>query len=551
MAGYEFVIRSNAAARPGRWAFPSRCFVIGSGSAAGLRVSAPAVALLHAEITVDDAAQVWVRDLTGAGRTSVDGRQIKSARLSVGATLKLGELELEFHQLEAQARTEDHPVLGGVASPDDDDAPTLRPATPTNAPALGDEPDRDLVHGEVVGGRYRIDRKLAEGGMGEVYLAEHVELQKRVALKIMLPSLSADPQFVARFKAEAVSVTRIGHQNIVDVSDFGQTDDARFYFVMEWLDGVTLTTLARHGALSIERTVGLVLQIARALAAAHDKGIVHRDLKPDNVMVLQRPERADFVKVLDFGVAKLPRSATHEQTAVGTLVGTPAYMSPEVIRGLSADARADIYALGLITRELLTGTQTFIGGSGFEVMSRQVNEPPPPWPDALVDRLPLALGAMVMKMLEKAPERRPQSLHEVVSVLESIDARQAPPRAEATLPPSSPSRAGLGVLVALALGIVAVVVAMTVSEEKPTPPPEAKPLAPVSAVKLPLLRLPLGGSEVIKNGNLRRIDPNPEHLVEVTSLGSGAWVIKALARGTCTLQVMAKEGPTTWDIEVP
>jgi serine/threonine protein kinase len=548
MAGYEFVIRSNAAARPGRWAFPSRCFVIGAGSAAGLRLSAPAVALLHAEITVDDAAQVWVRDLTGAGRTSVDGRQVKSARLLVGATLKLGELELEFHHLEAQARTEDHPVLGGAPSPDDD-APTLRPATPTDAPALGDHPDRALVHGEVVGGRYRIDRKLAEGGMGEVYLAEHVELQKRVALKIMLRSLSADPQFVARFKAEAVSVTRIGHQDIVDVSDFGQTDDGRFYFVMEWLDGVTLTALARQGALPIERTVGLVVQIARALAAAHDKGIVHRDLKPDNVMVLQRRERADFVKVLDFGVAKLPRSATHEQTAVGTLVGTPAYMSPEVIRAQPADARADIYALGLITRELLTGTPTFSGGSGFEVMAKQVNDPPPPWPDALVERLPLALGTMVMKMLEKAPERRPQSLHEVVTLLESIDARQAPLRPEEA-PPAPPSRAGVVVLVAIALGIVGVAVAMTVSEEKPAPPPVATPLAPSVAVKLPTLRLPLGASEVVKNSAVRRIEPNPEHLVDVSMLGSGEWVIKALARGTCTLQVVVREGPTTWDVEV-
>ncbi len=549
MAAYAFVIRSTSAARPARVAFPSSCFVIGSGSAATLRLSARDLALLHAEITVDASSLVWVRDLTGGGRTSVDGRQVKSARLEPGARLTLGELELELSEPQ-QAPTTRHPVLGGAAPSAFDEAPTLRPVTPTteapaaDAPVLGDEPlERDLVRGELVGGRYRVERKLAEGGMGEVYLAEHIELQKRVALKIMLSSLSADPQFVARFKAEAVSVTRIGHQNIVDVSDFGQTDDGRFYFVMEWLDGVTLSALARQGPLPVARVVALTAQIARALAAAHDKGIVHRDLKPDNVMVLQSPERPDFVKVLDFGVAKVPRASSGDHTAVGTLVGTPAYMSPEVVRGLPADARSDIYALGLIIRELLTGVPTFGSVSSFEVMSRQVNEPPPPWPDSLLDTLPLSLGAMVMKMLEKPPERRPQSLHEVVKVLESTEMKRAPQVPDDEAPRAS--RAGVVVLVVVALAVVGVVVATTVSEAKPTV--EAPPaLAPL----LVPLRLPLGASQVVKRGTLRRIDPDPAQVVEVSALGTGEWVIKASARGSATLQVVGKDGPASWKVEV-
>ncbi len=193
-----------------------------------------------------------------------------------------------------------------------------------------------LMPGQVIDGRYRVVSRLAAGGMGEVYKAEHVELGKTFALKVMLPELSTDPEFVARFKREAIASSRIGQQNIVDISDFGRTQDGRFYFVMEFLEGLTLARLVHRErrAHPVDRVVGISLQVARALAAAHAQSIVHRDLKPENVMLLQRPGQADFVKVLDFGVAKVSHGQGEGgQTAIGMVVGTPQYMSPEQAEG--------------------------------------------------------------------------------------------------------------------------------------------------------------------------------------------------------------------------
>ncbi len=282
-----------------------------------------------------------------------------------------------------------------------------------------------LTPGSVIDGRYEVIGKLAAGGMGEVYKAQHVELGKLMALKVMLPELSNDPEFVARFKREAIAASRIGQQNIVDISDFGRTQNGRFYFVMEYLDGMTLSSVVhRQGAQPAERVLNIAAQACRALAAAHAQSIVHRDLKPENIMLLQRPGQPDFVKVLDFGVAKV--STGHGQgghTAVGMVVGTPQYMSPEQAKAIPVDTRSDIYSMGLIIYELLTGRPTFAAETPSMLMVKHVVEAPPPFMPGPLVSLPEELEKIVFKMLEKEPANRPQTMEEVIEVLDSLWAR--------------------------------------------------------------------------------------------------------------------------------
>jgi serine/threonine-protein kinase len=320
-----------------------------------------------------------------------------------------------------------------AASMEDPDEKTRKSAVQPQEPAPGQTREVDsleatrtvLPEGSVIGGRYRIIKKLAAGGMGEVYQAEHIELHKQFAVKVMLPALSSDPEFVNRFKREAISASRIGQLNIIDISDFGQTEDeGRFYFVMEFLDGVTIASLLhREGPMPVLRMVNVALQVARALAAAHAQGIVHRDMKPENVMVLQRPGQPDFVKVLDFGVAKVAKGPGQGgQTQLGMVVGTPQYMSPEQAMGVAVDQQTDTYALGLIFYEMLTGQPTFHGDTASILMVKQVTEPAPPLPDTVAASVPAALSQLIFQMLEKDPKARPPSMDKVVEVLENLQA---------------------------------------------------------------------------------------------------------------------------------
>jgi serine/threonine protein kinase len=301
--------------------------------------------------------------------------------------------------------------------PDSQEGPE-RPAEPTAISSM-------LTPGSIIDGRYEIVGKLAAGGMGEVYRAQHVELGKAMALKVMLPELSNDPEFVTRFKREAIAASRIGQQNIVDISDFGRTANGRFYFVMEYLDGMTLSSLIhRQGPQPAERVLNIAAQASRALAAAHAQSIVHRDLKPENIMLLQRPGQPDFVKVLDFGVAKV--SAGHGQgghTAIGMVVGTPQYMSPEQAKAIPVDTRSDIYSMGLIIYELLTGRPTFAAETPSMLMVKHVVEAPPPFEPGPLVSVPEELERLVFRMLEKEPANRPQTMEEVIEVLDTLWAR--------------------------------------------------------------------------------------------------------------------------------
>jgi eukaryotic-like serine/threonine-protein kinase len=284
--------------------------------------------------------------------------------------------------------------------------------------------------GTIVGDRYRLMKRIGLGGMGEVFLAEHVVLGKPVAVKVLLRDLSDKPAFVKRFKLEAIAASQIGHQHIVDVSDFGETPDGHFYFVMEYLDGETLDDLIRRESpLRPDRALRIVAQVARALGAAHAKGLVHRDVKPQNVLLVRRDGVVDFVKLVDFGVAKpITRRAGPELTVAGTVVGTPQYMSPEQALGSELDARSDIYSLGVLLHRVLSGQLPFNAESSAGYIVAHVNSPPPPLPEATTaGPLPPRIRDLVLRMLAKAPEARVQSMSEVVTV---IDACLADPNSQ-------------------------------------------------------------------------------------------------------------------------
>jgi serine/threonine-protein kinase len=242
--------------------------------------------------------------------------------------------------------------------------------------------DASLV-GQLVSGRYRVLSALGTGGMGRVYLAEHVAIQKRVALKVLHPQYSQKRDIVERFQQEAISASRIKHPGVLDVFDFGELPDGSAYIAMELLEGRDLgETLEKFGPLRPELALEVLLQVCRALDAAHAAGVVHRDLKPDNVFLHGTGDGHPIVKIVDFGIARLRESdeSTPESegtqrrrlTKTGMIFGTPEYMAPEQAQGKEADARSDIYSTGVILFELLTGAVPFTGKSFLEVLNRHV-----------------------------------------------------------------------------------------------------------------------------------------------------------------------------------
>ena len=263
-------------------------------------------------------------------------------------------------------RVEDH-----VGFCPNDGTPTE--VLPAAAPVGGDP-----LLGRVVDGRYRIEEQVGEGGMGVVYLATHTVLNKKLALKVLRGDMAKDQDTVQRFMQEAQAATSIGHENIIDISDFGRLPDGAAYFVMEYCEGQELTRLiARGGSVPVQEALHIIVQIASALGAAHKRGIVHRDLKPDNVFLVQRGDRSSFVKVLDFGIAKVG-GAGSKLTKTGMVFGTPHYMSPEQAAGQAIDARTDIYALGVIMYEMFTGRVPFDAETFMGILSKHMFEAPEP-----------------------------------------------------------------------------------------------------------------------------------------------------------------------------
>jgi serine/threonine-protein kinase len=271
-------------------------------------------------------------------------------------------------------------------------------------------------------GNYIVQAQLGEGGMGAVYLAEHPVIGRKVALKVIHPQYARSHDIVSRFITEAKSVNQIGHDHIVDITDFGTTAGGDFYFVMELLEGTALSELIQQGPrFSPDRALWICAQIADALQASHDHGVIHRDLKPENIFLVAHGGDQDFVKVLDFGLAKLinpsPAATPTHSTKAGLVMGTPCYMAPEQCEGtVEIDHRADIYALGVILFEMLTGEVPFGGTSYATIMLNQVNMAPPAVRE-LVPDLPPALDAIVSRALAKNPALRFQSMAEMRAAL--------------------------------------------------------------------------------------------------------------------------------------
>ncbi len=272
-----------------------------------------------------------------------------------------------------------------------------------------EDDSEDAYIGKVIQGRYKVLNKIGEGGMGVVYVAEHVEIEKKVALKVLRDDFSKRPEVVERFRQEARSASKIGHPHIVDVTDFGQLDDGGVFFVMEHLKGCGLNEICRGEPVPLVRAVTIIEQIARALKAAHDMGIVHRDMKPENVFLVQREERQDFVKILDFGIAKISDRDNEGKrlTKTGMIFGTPEYMSPEQAAGKELDHRVDVYALGCIMFELFTGEVPYDGDSFMAILTKHMFETIPAIEEINPQTdVPESVRAVVYKAMAKETEDR-------------------------------------------------------------------------------------------------------------------------------------------------
>jgi serine/threonine protein kinase len=267
--------------------------------------------------------------------------------------------------------------------------------------------------GTVLDGRYRVRSLVGEGGMGRVYEAEHIEIGKRVAVKVLHPVYSRTPEVVERFRREARSASKIGHPGIVDVTDSGTTQDGSVYFVMEFLEGVELAkVISTEGALDISRSLTIAAQICRAVAAAHAQNIIHRDLKPENIFLVTRDGTADFVKVLDFGIAKtaeIEEARERKLTHPGMAMGTPEYMAPEQAAGKPYDHRIDLYATGAILYEMLCGVAPYEGENFMEVLAKKATQEPVA-PRQHRPELPEEVEALVMHALAHDPDQRPPSM---------------------------------------------------------------------------------------------------------------------------------------------
>ncbi len=272
-------------------------------------------------------------------------------------------------------------------------------------------------------GSFRVVRALGRGGMGTVYLAEHPVIGSRVAIKFLHESMAASPELVARFYDEARAVNRIGHENIVGIFDLSMLPPNRYYIVMEYLDGDALSALVRRGSFQPGEALAILLQLCDALQCAHERGVVHRDLKPDNVFVLRR-RGAPFVKLLDFGIAKLRDAPPGAQTAAGMIVGTPEYMAPEQCENRPIDARTDVYALGVMAYQMFAGVLPFTG-TITQLLLAHVHEEPRP-PRSVNGLLPPALEDAILRALRKRPEDRFPDMAAFATAL--AEGREAAPR---------------------------------------------------------------------------------------------------------------------------
>ena len=306
---------------------------------------------------------------------------------------------------------------------------------PADGSSLRTIDDGGELIGSVIADRYLITEQLGEGGMGRVYLAQHVRLPQRAAIKVLHPALLHDPDALARFNREASNACQINHQHVARVYDFGEGGPGLVYLAMEYVPGRTLSALLEAaGPLAPQRAAMLLRQIASGLDAAHKLGIVHRDLKPDNILVVRDDDGSEQVKVVDFGIAKAMDSRTQGVTRTGLVVGTALYMSPEQVSGHVIDRRSDVYALGLVAFVLLTGKLPFPGDTAEEAMIRRLTERPQTLAEAAPETAwPAGVQAVMDRALAREiADRFPSASEFAAALTAAVNEWQAPAAAPAT-----------------------------------------------------------------------------------------------------------------------
>ncbi|MGD0526277.1 MAG: serine/threonine-protein kinase [Polyangiaceae bacterium] len=319
---------------------------------------------------------------------------------------------------------------GGAATKADGPrgTPGRQEARPSERPSQRPGGPESLV-GRILSGRYLIERVIGEGGMGAVYQAEHTHMHKRLAVKVLHPEMSRLSEVVARFEREAMAAAHIEHPNVAAATDFGKLDDGSFFLVLEYVEGKSLREAIAAGRLELGRAIHVTRQIASALARAHALGIVHRDLKPENVMLVQREDDADFVKVLDFGIAKVPVGSLVGEhkvpgqalTQLGMVYGTPEYMAPEQALGQVVDLRADLYALGAMAFEMITGHRPFDHESKVTLLGMHVTAPIPRMSERAPDaNIPPEIEAVITRLLSKESGSRHKDAKELIEELDAV-----------------------------------------------------------------------------------------------------------------------------------
>jgi len=365
----------------------------------------------------------------------------------------------------------------------------------------------DPLVGRVIADRYLVLARLGEGGMGRVYLAEHVKMNRQCAIKVMNPSLVNDTESSQRFAREASNAARILHPNVAAVFDYGEADKV-VYLVMEYVDGESLSSiLQKDGALDPRRAIDIARQVADGLHAAHELGIVHRDLKPDNVIITRNRSGKEIAKVVDFGIAKAVNDSPQDAlTKSGLVIGTPEYMSPEQLLGDPVDARTDVYALGCILFQCLTGNAAFAADTREQMIRRRLHEPAPHIRD-LIPALPARLDTLIVHMLARSPGDRVATAAEARDQLDpaltlsgwdprtmtqgvgdSGDATSIIPAAVITEPTGTQTslpakkKGGRGALIGSLIGIVAIAAGVVFIVNRPhTPAAASAPPATVQA----------------------------------------------------------------------
>lgn len=423
----------------------------------------------------------------------------------------------------------------------------------------------DPLVGVVLDGRYQVERKLGEGGMGVVYLATHVVIGKRYALKVLRGEMATEKEVAERFTQEARAAASIGNEHIIEITDFGRAPDGAPYFVMELLDGKELhDLLEQNPQLEVNRSLRIIAQCCDALAAAHGIGIIHRDLKPENIFLITRSGNPDFVKVLDFGIAKVARESGR-LTRTGMIFGTPQYMSPEQAAGTDIDSRTDIYSLGIIMYEMLCGRVPFEADTFMGVLTKHLYEEPIP-PKRLVPavNVPTAVEAVLLKAIAKKPDRRYGSMVEFAQDIRSILDGKTPSfvydqmreLGTTTLPPPPPSEivkgrsarstvseglpsfrpkwqifAGVGAAVLVTLALVVGLLMSSGSSDKANA--QAVPL-------IPAMPLPVASDAGAANQGEKAVpaEDKPANLVLISEPTGAALFKEGALLGTTPLQIL-------------